>query len=290
MVNYKSNKFWLIFLSFLTISSIGIATSPYTFNDILGVSIVSPLESNGAIPVNIQDQTSRAFDVYFVQPDETTQTTLLDNGNIDSYDINITNTTGYVIGDFIGIFEESQFYYGTILDINGNTLTMDTPLDYNITTSALVLVTDREMNVDGSGTRQIFGIQLPSTSTINIDITRVLFQMTCEDPPNFDGFCDIPDGLVNGIVLRRVDGTIQNYWNVKQNSDFVALMYDVAFYEATRNPNVNGVGGRMTFAGPSKHGVTIRLEAGDSLQLIVQDNLESITSFRVIGEGHLVTD
>ena len=37
----------------------------YVVNDNVSVSIVSPLESNGAVPINVQDQHSPAFDIFF---------------------------------------------------------------------------------------------------------------------------------------------------------------------------------------------------------------------------------
>lgn len=37
-----------------------------------------------------------------------------------------------------------------------------------------------------------------------------------------------------------------------------------------------------------KHGVAIRLEADESLEIIVQDSLTSLTAFSVVAEGHVV--
>jgi len=258
----------------------------------IGASYVTnfPLEENGGLAVNIQDQTSPAFDIFFTLDDTATFTTLLNNGIKNSYEINITNTTGYSVDDYFGIFEGSFLYSGVILAINGNTLTLDTPLDYNFTTSAIVGVTNREMNVDGSTDVKIFGLALPGSANISIDVTRVMFKMTCTTPPEFTDFCDIENGLTRGIVLRRTDGINQNYFNVKNNGELAHLMFDFNLYDQTKQQGVNGITGRFTFGGQAKHGVVVRLNPGDSLDMLVQDDLRALIEFRIIAEGHVVTD
>jgi hypothetical protein len=52
----------------------------------------------------------------------------------------------------------------------------------------------------------------------------------------------------------------------------------------------------MTFGGTAKHGVVIRLEPGDRLEMVIQDDLAtlggagSITSFKVMVQGHQTSD
>jgi hypothetical protein len=259
-------------------------------DEIFKVNVTSPLESNGAIPVNIQDQTSPAFDIFFMQVDNDTQTTLAQNYFIDDQLINLTNATGYTPGQLLNIFEGSNYYYGEIISVNGNEIELDTPLDFNYTTSALVAESSRDISVDGSLETQIYEIALPGSAEISIDITRIMFAMICVDPPEYNEFCDIPGGLTYGIVLRRKDGIYQNYWNVKSNGELANLMFDLNYYEQTWPQGVNGIAGRLTYGGQSKHGVTIRLDPGDSLQLLVQDDLTSLVEFRIIAEGHVVTD
>ena len=65
-------------------------------------------------------------------------------------------------------------------------------------------------------------------------------------------------------------------------------MYDINFFDA-QNP-IQGTPGfvsRITFNGPSKMGVVIELPIGEDLEIWVQDDLQLLSSFHIIAEGHL---
>ena len=142
------------------------------------------------------------------------------------------------------------------------------------------------MAVDGSTTRQSFFIR--PEGTIEIDITRVIFQIICNDPPEFDDFGDITGGLQRGVVFRQVNGGHVNLFNLKTNGEIANLMYDVEVYEQSKVQGVNGISGRLTYGGPSKHGVTLRIGNGTYLEVIIQDDLSSLATFKLIASGHVV--
>jgi hypothetical protein len=50
----------------------------------------------------------------------------------------------------------------------------------------------------------------------------------------------------------------------------------------------DGIIGSLTFAGQNKIGVATRLEQGQSLEVLIQDNLSSLPSFKMVAEGHEV--
>ena len=154
--------------------------------------------------------------------------------------------------------------------------------------NTIVVETTTALNVNGSGTRQTFTVGTPAN--LELDITRILFQMTCTDPPEFSEFGDIAGGLSRGIVCRVVNDVTTNLFNAKTNADLALLMYDWTVYEETKAPSVNGISGRLTYGGQSKHGVTIRLAANEHLEVIIQDDLTSLLSFRMQASGHIVTD
>ncbi|GAG07260.1 unnamed protein product, partial [marine sediment metagenome] len=160
------------------------------------------------------------------------------------------------------------------------------------TATTSVIRSTKDMNVDGSVTRKTFAITPPVD--IEIDVTRIMFQMITTGFPELNMFGDIvgaspPFGLFRGVVFRVVNGKNVNYFNAKQNSDLALLMYDVKEYEAAKH-GVNGIGGRLTYSGQSKHGVTIRLALGDTLEIIIQDDLTSLLKFRMLAAFHEVED
>ena len=71
-----------------------------------------PKESNGAVPVNIQDQHTRMLDLKFIQA-QGTPTTLTAETSVEDKTITIANTTGFVDKNIVGIFCPcGDFYFG----------------------------------------------------------------------------------------------------------------------------------------------------------------------------------
>ena len=97
--------------------------------------------------------------------------------------------------------------------------------------------------------------------------------------------------LTRGLAVRRKDGNIVNYFNIKDNSEIAGIMYDWTPSIAS-NPGqgVDGFYSRLTFAGQDKIGVVVRLGAGEDLQFVVQDDLTGLLSLEIVAEGHIVED
>ena len=261
------------------------------------VSIIDPVtgkqvqvESNGGLAVNIQDQHSRAFDLYFAQ-DVGSSTTLIADTVAEAYTMSCTTGHGLVATNFFVMFDpiSQHGFTAEVVSIAGdNTVNLDRPLPFAFP-SATTVIQERkiDMNVDGSGTRQTF--EIGSLLTAELDITRLMFQMTTTDPATFASFGD-QSALSRGMIFRKLDGFPTTYWNVKTNGDLAILMYDLHIFDSTHPLAVNGVAGRLTYASQGKHGVTLRIGGGESLELIIQDNISDLLSFRVMAQGHIVTD
>jgi hypothetical protein len=255
-----------------------------------GQQIVQGNKPDGSVDVNIQDQITPPLDLYFTKS-MGAPVTLTSVTAIDDRIVNVSSAVNIAIGNYIGIFSgvsgEQRFYFGEVLAVNTLAITLDTPLDFAFSIGDIVTSSTRELNVDGSVTPQIFGITNggPTTET-PIDINRIVLAIDCV-APQWTDFGNIENGLVNGIVLRRVDGFTQNIWNAKSNADLALICYDM---DIRTGVGTDGVSARFTINGPDKHGVVIRLYGGDSLQLIVQDDLlpaEGILKFRAIGQGQI---
>lgn len=284
------SKSKIILFSFLLIIAtlfVVAETEVINLKDWTKVEIVSPTESNGAIPVNIQDQTTPPFDLFFARG-VGIPTNISSQAQIDNRSVSVLNVATLSVGDYIIIAEEDRYYTGELLVITGNIITLDTPIDYNFTTQAVVIPTSRDLNVDGSITPQIFTVQVGAVSNLQLDVTRLMLHMETDGLVDLNKFGDLA-ALTNGVVIRRVDGTTRNIFNIKTNGEMRNLCFDWAV-DVASNPSQgqNGVGFRYTFAGQDKHGVAVRIGAGDELQLIVQDDLTGLDKFRVIAEGHEV--
>lgn len=248
------------------------------------------VEANGGLAVNVQDQHTRALDLRFIQA-VGSPTTLTADTTVDSNIVSVTSVAGMAVGQTLVIVNpDGSFYNGEITAINTLDLTLDVPLDQVFSTvDTNVISAIHHMNVNGSVTPQVFQIGPVGGATgVDVDITRILGNIsdgTAMDDGKFGG---IP-ALTNGCVLRRNNGVITNIWNVKSNGAIGLLCFDAQY--TTKAPSgENGYRFRNTYAGQGKHGVTIRLEAGDTLELIVQDNLTALTDFQMMAQGHLVDD
>lgn len=251
------------------------------------VVIAGPLEDNGGIPVNVQDQTTRAFSIKAnVVIDNTI--TLATVPTVNGYTVDLTAGHGVSPGDNLAFLEQNgaaQLYFGNVLAVSGGVITLDGPVPYGFTVGGTTVFTYRNNIVDdGSLTPVVYGIS--NFFTEAVDITRLIFHITdatSMDDAKFGG----GSALTRGVLLRKNngDGTYINYWNVKTNGGLGELAYDKT-YDEKAPAGVYGVTVRLSYAGPSKHGVAIRLEPGQSLEMLNQDDQTGLLSFGVTFQGH----
>jgi hypothetical protein len=246
---------------------------------------VSAIDDAGNFRVVLQDQTTPPLDLYFIQQ-KGVNTALTNAVAKDDRVATFDSVADMAIGDYIGVFSgpsgPGRFYFGTVLNKVGNDITFDTPFDFEFQPGDPALSSTRNLNVNGSVTPQIFSIQ--AGQNIVVDITRFVIHMvdnTAMDDTKFGSLTK----LTNGLILRKVDGTYQNIFNVKDNGEIANLAPDASYPDkvpagtfAFRAP--------YNIAGQRQHGVVIRIGAGESLELIVQDDLSSLDSFRALAQGH----
>lgn len=242
--------------------------------------------------VAIQDQTTQAVIAKFNQVQGGSTTTALTV--IGGYTIEVADATDFSAGSYVVMYSTiiDRYYVGYVLSIAGGVLTMDTPLDAAYPVGSPVGSAITNMNVDGSGIPEVFGLRgSPVQNPLNLvfDITRIIFNCTTDDAVDLSKFADIAGGLTRGLVLRKRDGEYFNIFNVKTNGDIAGVMYDFTVEQAS-NPaqGQNGFYARLTFAGPEKIGVVQRLAEGEDLEFLIQDDLTSILKFEVVAEGHVV--
>jgi hypothetical protein len=250
------------------------------------------VEANGGLAVNVQDQASRAVDLFFAQ-DVGSPTTMIMDTTADSYVVYLATGHGLVATDMFVMFDPSVQHGHTahvVSVVGDNQVNMDRPVSYELTAAnTIVQQRSMELDVDGSSTRQVFSVGSSLTGILHI--TRVIFQIVCTNPALYNLFGD-QTALSRGVLLRqtRNDNGTTNHWNVKTNAELANLMYDVSVQEEAKVFDVNGLTGRLTYGGQTKHGVVLALSGGEALEIIIQDNLSGLISFRIIAQGHLVTE
>lgn len=214
-----------------------------------------------------------------------TETTLASATSKDDLTITVTDATGFLAGQYLTIYnaDDNRVFFSYILSVSVNDVTLDTPLDFEFSIGSFVSVGNSNMAVNGSVTPVVFGIRNPTGTDIPLsyDVTRLMFKCLTNGTVDLSKFGDIAGGITRGLVARKIDGTYRNIFNVKTNGDFKNLMYDIDIQLASGNQQ-DGFTGRFTFA---RLGSVLRLEKDEDLQFIVQDDLSTLDSFKIIAEG-----
>jgi hypothetical protein len=249
--------------------------------------------TNNGLDVNIQDQHTEVIDAYMMRP--TGSFSLVQNYNINSYDLIISGAAAPTTGDLLFLKENVASYQGEILSfsVTGSNwlVTLDTPLDYPYTTGGMIHTGPSNMNVSGSQGTPIEFIVSPSglASGLCWDITNIEFELldqTAMDDKTFGGIAS----LTNGLVLRSENGTTKNIFNVKNNGDFALRNNSEVVYSPKAPAGFFGFNTSRRFGGQGNNGVTIRLcaDTNDTLKLIIRDDLTDIDEFYCVVQGHVV--
>lgn len=249
---------------------------------------------NGAIDVNIQDQTTEIIDLHLsilVQ-----SLAIATNTNVGDTTVTVTTAAEPTDGNTVCFKEGTAFYQGEILSHSANgadwDIVLDTPLDFAFTTAGGCSERDINLAKNGSVTPIIAFISpkdlAPGTQW---DIVRFMGQIVDETAMDDGRFGGIVGGLTKGVVFRKKNNEYKNIFNAKTNGDLAAHMYDVNYIDAAQGPSGNyAIRFRRTFGGQSKNGVTLRLSADteDEFQMIIQDDLTDLVNFQIIAQGHIV--
>jgi len=219
-------------------------------------------------------------------------TTIASDASIEDKTVSLTDATGFVDGTRVGIFsgtsEEGRFYFGTQIGApTVDDIDLDSPLDFPFETDDPVVAFSKDLLVDGSVSTQTFSVRAGGLgSGVYLLINRIIISMVTFSPPELGQFGD-GTALTQGLVFRVNNGVIRNLNNIKSNQDFLNWGYDLSFYPV--QGGVDGLGGRVTWAGEDKHGTPLLLAPDDALECLVQDDLiGNALAFNIIAEGREV--
>jgi hypothetical protein len=262
-----------------------------TLRDSNGRGLV--LETNGGVPVNVQDQATPPVDTYFAQ--SISVFTLATNTGVSGitavslvYSFTAGTGHGIIAGNEVILLDTvaNRSLLMDVISVAGDVITVDRPIDHDFpvaTTLGRIVTTN--MAVDGSTTPQIFSAR---AGTTELDFVRFIIKMlddTSMDDGRFGGIA----ALTNGFVFRIINSFQKTIFNFKTNGEIANYCFDIRY--ADKAPaGLYGFSSRITFGGQSKHGVVLRIGEGDVLQWVVQDDLSNLTKLQVVGQGHEVTD
>lgn len=241
------------------------------------------IESNGAMPVNIQDQHTEAFVYYLHTLDE--ETALDGDHNIGDESVTVDSTVGSSVGDAITIFDGARVFQSIITAIpDGTTYDLASPLDFAYPADSTVEVGQWNGAVDGSVTPVAFRIHPPSGVEWDIYSIRTTILATASMAP--DQFGSIT-GLTNGVIYRVTNGIHKNHSLVTNNNGYFEQGWDVDY-----DSRIFGTDSfRASKDVRTYNGVSLRFSAvNDTFEVIVRDNLTALDQYVNVIAGHVVTD
>lgn len=165
-----------------------------------------------------------------------------------------------------------------------NVITLDSPLDFALTSSAVVAKQLHDMNITGSLlSNQIYKISPPSDKVWHI--VRIIFSIT-DSTAMDDGLFWWLTALANWVLVRQLNnGVYKTIAKWKTNWDFGDSMYDINY--SLKAPSWEyWLTGRWTFW---NFWTVIKLDwaTNDELQIVIQDTLTGLNSFHFTWQWHL---
>lgn len=253
------------------------------------LSIVIP--PGGSMDVNIQDLSTDQIRIFLgeVLDDITILVdTIKDDENID------IETTGVapLVGDFVLLQESghvSQFEIDGVTPIAGNQYTIDIsiPIDFPYTAASICVLQDVDMDKDGS-LAPIDYIAGPVSGS-KWHITRMMPSMVLSTAGDDGLFGNLP-ALSKGQYFRKENMVeTENYFNIKENSDFAIEGYDIRYPTRSGGQGSFGMSSRITF---KKNGSVIELsgDEGHVFRCTTRDNQGGLGKYRVKIHGHVTSE
>lgn len=250
-----------------------------------------PLESNKAVPTNIQDQHTPSINSLFSQ--SLSNFTLASDtpvSTVDTLEYVFEATAGHdmIIGSQIILLDVAgdRFLQAVVIDVATNVITIDRPLDH-IYPSATTLgrITTENMGVAGSlATPKIFSVRAGANPADFTQIKLHFLDETAMDDSTFGGI----GALTNGLVFRIINSNQTTVFNFKTNSEM--KHFGIVEYSTKAKSGQFGLLATFKFAGQSERGVTLRISDNDVIQWVVQDDLTDLIDLHASAIGHETTD
>lgn len=242
----------------------------------------------GAIDVHLADVHYATVND-FVHRHVTPATTLAAPAAAGAIQIAVTSAVGFTVGSLVHLGTvpggSGEPVHPEVTAIAGTLLTLDRPLDNGYAAGTVVAVAIVALqSAVGTLAAPIAYRYWPVAGRIE-HILRLMVQMTHSTAADDSAFGNLPR-LTNGVVLRaRISGVVGTLTNWKANGDMRLDMFDV-IYTDKAGPSTFGVSARGAF---SDIGVVLRLDAaqGDYFEILIQDNLTALTSFKIKMQGHV---
>jgi len=251
--------------------------------------------SKNSVDVAIQDQDSERISIFLGEVLGSIVSISGANKNVESLNIT-TDGTVPTTGNYF-CFQEgghiTQVEITSVVEVAAPeyTIGIAIPLDHDYGVDSGCVLQNVDMDVNGSGTPVMF--QVGPRGDYRWDITRVNIAMILASAGD-DGLFGNLTALTTSQYFRKENsGHTQNLFDARDNSDFrLESGGDVNYFTRSGGQGSYGMSARITFNGPDKSGVVIRVDGttDDKFVTTVRSNLTGLNKYRIKIQGHVVED
>lgn len=145
---------------------------------------------------------------------------------------------------------------------------------------------DISMNVDGSVTPRSFRYTVPDHG--HMTLLRLVFVIVDDDirATRFGGLPALTNGVL--VSIKNAEGEVQLEWITpfKMNYEWLLLSGNANNIQDSLFPNRNDI---LQFSWPIYQlGVSLTLEHGDYIEILIRDDLRGLTDFRVMATARMM--
>lgn len=239
-----------------------------------------------SIDIHDSDVHSLIINRHFIDTDSVTENPSVAITSGDTV-IQLADTTGFtasssmIIKDIDGKVKEHHF---VIVSVTLNTsITVNRPVDLNYTTGATLEIVVINMNVSGTlSSPKIYSIAPPVDEVWHVRSLHIsILDNVAMDDNTFGGLTKLTNGVA--LLERRSSNRLVTFW---QNH---AQIIEDAFQSSyTNNAPAGFYGFSAAWDFKASSGSIVRLDGalGDSLDILIQDNLSGLASFYAKAQGH----
>lgn len=247
-----------------------------------------------ALAVNVQDQTTKAVFIPFHYHTGNTFT-LTAPAQAGDWTIDVSPGHGLVVGDPVATGNNNNWYYGNVVGVALNTITLDQVINIDYPAGQQFEELVENLAVNGAVNRVESHIY--SVPGIDIDLTGIHILINSGGQPDDSLFGDLA-ALTRGISLRKLNGLTGEYFNMgtARNNGAMALFTGGLVTYTDKG----GAGTYTTLVDArfrEQWGVALRLRGStaggytpngrDEIHMVIQDDLTGLNFMYILGIGHI---
>ena len=196
--------------------------------------------------------------------------------------VTVESATWVLAGDAITFNEKNRYFQSIVKQVDGNTITLQHPVDYAYTSNAYIYTGKWNLNLDGSSSDITALINSPAEGALVI--RRLLISIEDDaaiDSSKFGGISE----LTNGMYVRIRDGFSKNGALVVNNAGFGEIGFALEYDEKVPAGTYSMRASKYYY---SVNGTSITLDSPNTnYGIVIRDNLTALTKITATISGHM---